>query len=208
MRTACLRLVPALLLVAAGHATANEFECGALTNHYGPFDYRNAPARAISDVERYHFTRRVEELRGGQTSAHVGSDLNYTLHVFPNHPRALMSMANLAEREKTDKPFGSEFNIACWFERATRFRPDDGRVRLVYGIVLMRANKTDEAVRQLELAARLMPSDANALYNLGLAYFRKRDYDNALEAAKKAYAAGFPLPGLRNLLKEAGHWRE
>jgi hypothetical protein len=32
--------------------------------------------------------------------------------------------------------------------------------------------------------------------------------DRALEHAHRAYALGYPLPGLRNRLKRAGAWRE
>ena len=46
-----------------------------------------------------------------------------------------------------------------------------------------------------------------AHYNLGLLYVRKKDYDKARASADKAYGAGFPLPGLKNKLLEAGQWR-
>jgi hypothetical protein len=45
-------------------------------------------------------------------------------------------------------------------------------------------------------------------YNLGLAYVEIKRYPEALEAAHKAYALGFPLPGLRDRLKSVNAWKE
>ena len=57
-------------------------------------------------------------------------------------------------------------------------------------------------------ADKLMPGDANVAYNLGLIYVDLKDYENAREYAKRAYDGGFPLPGLRQKLVQAGQWRE
>jgi tetratricopeptide (TPR) repeat protein len=195
-------------LSAAGGARADEYECGSLDNAYGPFDYRVVSKQHRAIVERYHFNHKVESLAGGQSSTAVGADIAYTLRAFPNHPRALLAMATLAEREKTDRPRGSEYRLACWFERALRFRPEDGQVHLVYGIVLMRRGKVDAGIESLQRALSFLGPDGNAYYNLGLAYFEKRDYATALDYAKKAYAAGFPLSGLKDKLKRAGKWVE
>ena len=60
----------------------------------------------------------------------------------------------------------------------------------------------------MEEARRLSGDSPNVNYEkLGLAYFELKDYDKALEAAQKAYGAGFELPGLRNKLQEAGVWK-
>jgi hypothetical protein len=96
------------------------------------YDY-NSPEdkRMLATVEAFHFTSEVENLRSGVTGT-IGSDLNYTLLMFPNHHRALTSMGNLALREKTLKPQGAQFSIECFFDRALRFKPNDATVRLVY----------------------------------------------------------------------------
>jgi Tfp pilus assembly protein PilF len=197
----------ALLLLAAAQLRADEIECGSLQNHYGPFDYRTAQRSHIDVVEKHHFTSRVETLQGAMTGK-IGGDIDYTLKVFPNHPRALLSMATLAEREKTNKPAGSQYTLDCWFDRAMRFQPGDGVVQVIYGITLLRQDKTREAIDRLESAVELLGDNANAYYNLGLAYFKTKDYDTALKYAHKAYAAGFPLPGLRNKLEQVGKWRD
>ncbi len=72
----------------------------------------------------------------------------------------------------------------------------------------MRSGKKSEAVAKLEQAASLDQTNANIQYNLGLAYFDVANYEASLESAKRAYAAGFPLPGLRDKLKRVGKWRD
>ena len=52
----------------------------------------------------------------------------------------------------------------------------------------------------LKTAIELEPDNATINYNLGLLYLKAKDYDKAAEYADKAYALGFPLPGLRNQL--------
>lgn len=181
--------------------------CGSLENGYGPFDYRTAKNK-LGIVERHHFTREVEALKRGSTSAYPGSDLDYTLRAFPNHHRALMSMMGLVTKEKTHRPRGVSYQAECYFVRAERFRPDDGMVKMIHGLFLMRDGKEEAAIRKLEQARGSQENNANFHYNLGLAYFELKQYDKALESAHQAYAMNFPLPGLRDKLVRVGHWRD
>lgn len=202
-------ILPALMLIAvftAGRAQAVS-PCGSLDNGFGPFDYRTASQFTRYRVEHYHFTEQVATLTHGQSGESIGGDIAYTLRAFPNHIRALMAMAELARRQKRDPPTGSPYTVECWFQRAEEFRPDDGQVYLAYGVALLQRGKQSAAIAQLEKALELLPNDANAEYNLGLAYFDRKEYDKALAHAKKAYALGFPLPGLREMLKREGQWR-
>lgn len=181
--------------------------CGSLTNEEGPFDYRSAPPKILDLVQRYHFTDSVATLAGGSTATNIAADISYTLRWFPNHPRALMAMAELARRVKKDPPPGSPYTVQCWFQRAIEFRPDDEQVRAIYGVTLLRDGKRSQAIEQLKKAIAIAPSDANAHYNLGLAYFDEKRYEEARVEAKAAYALGFPLPGLRDLLKREMQWK-
>ncbi|MFO1412797.1 MAG: tetratricopeptide repeat protein [Burkholderiales bacterium] len=197
--------------VLAGWAVAAsgqilEADCGKLANHYGPYDYRTATNRDI--VENVHFTSKVESLRGGATSITAGGDINYTLRVFPNHHRALLAVTRLAEKEKRDPPRDVEFTIACWYQRAEAFAPDDGMVKALYGTYLVKQGQTEAGVAKLDAALALAGDNANVYYNLGLAYFDLKRYDSALANAQKAYALGFPLPGLRTKLQQVGMWKE
>src|SRR6266513_2811729 len=85
-------------------ATGIEDDCGdPFQNAYGPFDYRTATQAQKVLVESNHFTRPVETLQSGLTGT-PGHDIGYTLRAFPNHPRALLAMVRLAQRDKTKKP--------------------------------------------------------------------------------------------------------
>ncbi|MBK8689378.1 MAG: hypothetical protein IPN24_13395 [Betaproteobacteria bacterium] len=197
-----------LILMVPAFTQAEVMVCGnPFENHYGPFDYRTATKPQRDIVERHHFTADVATLKRGASTIVIGADISYTLQVFPNHPRALMAMADLARREKTSRPKGSAWDIDCWFTRAMTFRPDDVDVQMIRGINLLKDGKTREAIDQFELLETAKPNNANLQYNLGLAYFAIGDYDRALSSAKMAYALGFPLPGLRNMLQKSGNWR-
>ena len=193
-------------LAASGIVWAQTPPCGALTNSYGPFDYRTSKAE-LKIVEDYHFTPDVETLRHGNTAT-VGGDIDYTLRASPNHHRALMSMVNLAVRTKSDKPLGPRLTVDCYFDRAMRFANDDGAVRIIYGIYLYRTGKKVEARRVLEDARKIDDGDPNLHYNLGVVYFDLGDKENALASAQKAYQLGAQLPGLKEKLRKAGIWKD
>jgi tetratricopeptide (TPR) repeat protein len=206
------RLLLSLSAIASVTATAwaeDEYhECGPLRRigQYGPYDYRAPPKGALDLVESAHFTPGVEGLKVGNTTKHVMGDLSYTLRAIPNHHRALAAVSRLGLREKTRKPNLSIYTIDCWFERAIRFTPDDPKVYVIYGIDLVNVGKPKDAVSVLEKAISMDPSDANALYTLGSAYFDMQKYDDSLRFAKQAYDAGFPLAGLRQKLQKVGKW--
>lgn len=205
-------LTKALLLLSLAAINqsilAQEAVCGSLRNHFGPFDYRTARPEDIQNVESNHFTPRVENLIGGNKTVTPGGDMAYTLHVFPNHPRALMSLIKFSERKKSIRLPEMKYTVPCYFERAERFRPDDAWVKTLHGIYLLRSEKHVAAKEKLEQALALAEDDPNVHYNLGLAYFDLNEYEKALGAAHRAYALGFPLPGLRDMLQRAGKWRE
>jgi len=184
--------------------------CGALGSRpgaLGPLDYRTTPQRTIDFVEIRHFTRAVETLKHGERSGDVPSDIEFMLGVFPNHPRALRSAAAVIRRNGGKVPNGLVYGIHCWFDRAIAFRPDDADVRIVYAYELLRDRKEAEA-REQALESEPFASSARVQYNLGLVFFELKDFERSLLYAKKAYEAGFDLPGLRNKLQQAGQWRE
>lgn len=209
-------LFAAALCVSAAAVAQGDYDetmCGPLANGFGPFDYRRATTEQKGLVEGAHFTSEIEGLKGRQRFADEartppGSDIDYTLRVFPNHARALYAALRLEEQNQLRKPKGLFWPVPCYFARAIAFTPDDPNVRLVYGIYLMRRGAKDEALKQLEAAHGKVGDDMNLNYNLGLAYFDAGKYDRALDLAKKAYALGFPLDGLKNKLKKAGKWQD
>lgn len=198
--------VSAQLPAQRGAENPNQL-CGMIyTNHYGPFDYRTQRAE-LKIVEDFHFTGKVEALAGGQ-SGWLGGDLNYTLFSSPNHHRALIALMRWVERNKSDKTQGMAFPIECYFDRAIRFRPDDTVVRALYAQFLHRRNRTDEGLRQLDIAVGFADENALSQYNLGLMYLELGAIDKALAQAHKATALGFAKPDLANELKKLGRWQE
>lgn len=179
---------------------------------YGPYDYTNPTdfRDKLPVVNNYHFTRRVENLIGGakEETSHPGGDLNYVLMAFPNHHRALAAMMRLSWKENRPKPIGSHFSVECWLDRAVRWRPEDGVARMLYGNYLAndRIKRYKEAIPHYELAEQRLKNNPNLFYNIGLLHFHMKDYDKSREYAKKAYAGGFPLAGLRQMLIRVGKW--
>lgn len=209
--TLCLRLLLFSVLLAAFRTASAEsefFECGSLANAFGPFDYSNPVHRRerLPIVEGAHFTAKIERLQSGNSSRNPISDISYTLRAFPNHHRALNAMANAAIVMRTSIPAGSLYSIDCWFERATRFQPKDGVVRMLYGNYLTRVNKLNDALAQYREAEILLPGNTNLAYNMGLLFLERKEYDKAVEYAEKAYSKGFPLDGLKTKLKSVGKW--
>jgi tetratricopeptide (TPR) repeat protein len=199
-------LLLSAILSPASFAQGFPERCGDLANHYGPYDYWLDKGK-LPIVEQHHFTPKVEQLKGGQ-EGYIGGDLDYTLHTFPNHARALIAMAKLAEKEKKAIPLGAKYPVDCYFDRAIRFRPNDGMVRMIYANFLSRQGKKQDAIKQLELARELGTGGPNMEYNMGLAYFEIGEFEKALEHAHRAYKGGFNLPGLKGKLVKAGKWRE
>ena len=197
-------IVIALLFISTSVLAKNI--CGELTPPHPPYKDLSDKA-AVRMVEVHHFTPEVEKLIRGSTGT-LGNDIDYTLHHFPNHPRALMAMSRLSLRDKTPKPHGATYSALCYFDRAIRFKPNDALVRSIYSSHLLEIGKPKLALEQLKIAAKIEPENPTTSYNLGLLYFKQKKYDEAMHYAKKAYSLDFPLPGLKNKLIKIGKWKE
>lgn len=198
-------LSPILVFGAVADQSLTVADCGdVFTNAFGPFDYNNANDREnLPIVERVHFTPIVESLERGNTSTVAMDDISYTLRAFPNHHRALNAVAR-QELDKGGIP-PNYYSAQCWFDRAIRFRPDDGNVWLVYANFLTRKNRQEDALEAYGRAKKLLPESPEVDYNLGLLYFKMGRYEQSLSHAKMAYAGNYPLQGLRRKLKERGY---
>lgn len=210
----CAILLTGLAGFAPSHVQAAEAlrglgTCGDLRakpRQYGPYDYRKHPEKAPV-VEQAHFTPRVETLIGGQTSVRIGTDLDYTLRAFPNHPRALYAMSRYAQLHAgSSRAPGAMFPIECYFDRALRFAPDDAQVRALYADYLVKQKRNEDARKQLE-AAEGLELNPQIEYNLALAWVALGENDKALVLARRAYAGGIQFPALREQLMRAGVWK-
>jgi len=193
--------------------------CGSLENAYGPFDYTNSEdfKNKLPIVEAAHFTPKVEGLIGGERG-YLWSDIDYTLRAFPNHHRALYASVRYEVRERRKSQMKGEVykhpmsrqgfpaTAECYLDRAIRWRPEDPKVRLIYGIYLQMRAKLNEALKQYKISEKMQPESADLNYNMGLLYFDLKQYALAKQYAKKAYQLGYPLPGLRKKLASVGQW--
>lgn len=184
---------------------------------HGPFDYNKASSAERNLVEGPHFNQHYHAYRLGNSKFQKKSDhiietpaagFGYTLWSFPNHPLALAAMEDIALKNKTDTPPGSQLRIHCYFQRAVRFTPEDPLVRALYGYYHARRNQKEAAMAQLERAESLTDEIVDVYVYAAFAYFELKEFEKSLNAAKQAYQLGYQLPGLRNKLERAGKWRD
>ncbi len=196
---------------SAALAQVGAQSCGnPFVNHYGPWDFRTTTPASRAIVERVHFTPGVESLTRQATSTYreMARDVAYTLGVYPNHHRALITMRRLSERWRTDPAPGSDLTVECWFDRAIRFRPDDTVARALYAQFLHSRKRTDDAVAQLEIAVGHAKDNPLSRYNLGLVFLEIGQPSLALREAHAALEGGFTRTDLRDALQRIGQWRE
>lgn len=197
------------LILFAGLAQAQETPaCGSLKNHYGPFDYRTASQQQKSLVENTHFTPLIENLMKGGRDNPFADDISYTLNVFPNHHRALITMQRLADREKVDKPALAHWTMACYYDRATRFQPDDPIIRMLFAGYLIQKGRLEDATQQLDVAIKLAGDNPFTHFNVGLVFLDMKNYERAVAQAHRAAELGFTRPELKDRLVAAGKWAE
>ena len=185
--------------------------CGnPFINHYGPYDYRTAGPTVRKIVEEVHFTPGIETMtRPKNTMFHeMGQDVEYTLSVFPNHHRALITMERLSIRWKQDPAPGSKLPVECWFDRAVRYRPDDTVARALFAQFLGRRNRSADAVRHLEFASDQAKENALSQYNIGLVFLELGQHERALRQAHRALSMGYTRTDLADSLKKIGKWAD
>lgn len=188
--------------------TAEEQECGTMVveKRVSPMDYRT-DRKLLWTVENAHFRPNVENLVKPMFTT-FGSDLDYTLHAYPNHHRALVTLMRLGEREKTDQPKEMAYTIDCFFRRALRQANDDTVARMLYAQYLMSKQRNEDAMRQLDVVGVLAGENAFTHYNLGRMLIEIKAYDKAVVHAKRAADLGFERPDLQEALRKVGKWPE
>ncbi len=176
--------------------------CDGLEQHYGPFDYRRLENRGsrLNIVESYHFNKKVEQLIAGMT-APLPADIDYTLRAFPNHHRALRSIAKFWLEQKN--PSTKLPPAECYFQRAEVFVPDDYKVHLLFAIYLHKKNHLQRARKEYKLAVQYRPKSALAHYSYGLLLLDLGDLENARKQARIAAKLGYPLKGLQHRIQRA-----
>ncbi len=183
-------------------------KCVGKSIGFGPYDYlRRAQLPAELDVvESAHFTPEVEGLEHGNTAPAI-NDIAYTIMAWPNHHRALHSAMKYRMQfrqwpEKAQVP-----PVECQLQRAMQFSPADPIPYMMYGLLLHKWEQYEKALFAYRVANKLRPDDILTLYNMALTLVELQQYDEAVATANRVYAAGMPLPGLKNKLIAAGQWQ-
>ena len=154
------------------------------------------------NVELYHLEPGIKDM--GNARWHVAKGhFEFILNYYPNHPVALNMLSVLCDVRWIDVRCDSASRFALAIER----NPTIAQTYVLYGIHLQRRKRLDDAIRAFDKALSINPKLMNAHYNVALAYVDKRQYDLANRHAQISYRLGASLPGLRDKLKSAGHWR-
>lgn len=213
------------LLVASLAVLIAIFWPPAEAGQYGPFDYYNPPKGSRALVETEHFGPKVEMFKRQGNWCQVWADYDYTLRAFPNHPDALVAMAEFLEKHpachRASSPNASPVELAAelesgawrehdadfYFNKGITFAPKYAETRVLYGEYLRKKGRNDEALKQFQDALKLKPSSANIHYHLGMLYFDSGDSKSALDHARKAYRLGKVPEDLKQKLVDAGKWQ-
>lgn len=179
------------------------------------YDYYRVPegnARVYVDqIITVHYTRAYESFaRKSTNNENTWNELNYVLSRVPNHPESLLLLVQvMRELPSTAPEYALKFDRAKkYFQNALNIDPKQADTRVLHGMFLqIDATTLSQAIEEYDTAIQLNPRNADAYYNLGLALVTRQDYEKAVIAAKKAYALGHPLPGLRNKLQAANAWK-
>jgi tetratricopeptide (TPR) repeat protein len=203
----------ALAWLGAGQSWAQtgEAACGnPFKSFFGPWDYRSASAANKKTVEQVHYTIGIEMLTKSSTTTmrEMAADVAYTLTVFPNHHRALITMTRLAEKYRSDPAPGTNLPVECFFDRAIRFRPDDTVARALYAQFLDKQKRKADALEQMAIAVGHAKDSALSHLNLGKLYFDMGEYELALKQAHQAQQMGHPAKDLEAQLQGVGKWVE
>jgi len=178
------------------------------TTAEGAIDYRTKNSNktiqhSIENLDNFHVNLAAGDIAKGSPNRRVKADLDFALTGSPNHHRALELLV------RYDLMGGRNWDwkgTECYLGWARQFAPDDVTVYLIGGYYFWKKNDPELAEAWWTKGVEIDPRSADANYNLGLLYLEQKQYDKALQYARVAYDNGFPLPGLRDGLKRAGHW--
>ena len=175
-----------------------------LTNGYGPYDFTNSQhSHKLEIVLFAHFTPDVERLKAGASSSRIIADIDYTLRAIPNYHRALYAMARHQRIEKMKMQATDYFySVDCYFKRALYMQPNDAIAHMLYAMHMHLENRLELARKEYQIAVKLAPGNPEIRYNAGLLEVKLGNLKEAQKHAEIAYAANYPLPGLRQQISE------
>ncbi|WP_438863384.1 tetratricopeptide repeat protein [Neptunicella sp.] len=191
-------------------------------DQYGPIDYFDPANHAlgaggrkkensVTIVTNYHFTNDIKILKKGRTSIQLAGDLDYTLRAIPNNVDALDTASRFENKRSTSEYYAKKqkalpYTADCYFQRAISiFGGKQPELWMVWAIHKHRQGEYPKALEYYQESIKQGMEGAELEYNMGLTYFKLKDYENAQKRAASAYKMGFQLPGLKNMLNEVGY---
>lgn len=167
--------------------------------HWDYYSPSSHPTGRLDSVESHHL-KPAYELFAANKLQYAYDEIYFVLLWFPNHPKMLKLLIDVAAKAK--QPQVPEKH----FRNALELYPEHAQTHMLYGIYQSKLGSKDKAIASYKRALEIDPNYAEAHYNLGLAYYHSKKFDLANTHAQRAYALHYPLPGLQRLLKEKKAW--
>lgn len=104
------------------------------------------------------------------------------------HVPYMLSLDRLGQTEAAQRLRQRHIRV---LEQQLELAPDDVRARILLAVDLVTFGRGDDAIRHLDTAITLRPNDSSTLYNAACCYALLKEKPRALEALKKAIAAGY-----------------
>jgi len=179
----------------------------------GKRDYRqrNANVQNQRDFLAHEWAHiwpaRARVNSGQDLDFEVMNNLDFVLSKVPNNEQALRLLIewDLLGGRHNQADYKAP---ACYLIWAAQFAPDDALVWNYGGYYFHRKGDDARAMQWWRQALVVDPSNPEVHNTLGLIAFENGDYAEARKHAWAAYAAGYPLPTLRDKLKSVGQWRD
>jgi tetratricopeptide (TPR) repeat protein len=182
----------------SGQAKEPIYNYDPIYNYYDPSEKAQKDLRI---VQKYHLGKAMNHLKEGRPTA-AFSQFAFIVRYFPNYPEVLQHMVQIAAPRKNMRQQMEEYLI-----KAVKIYPEAYPTYVIYGDFLQKVGEMSRAIKQYNIALQYDPNFSEAHYHLGLAYFKLKEYQLANVHAHKAYILGYPLPGLREMLKKVGEWK-
>ncbi|MBF0452784.1 MAG: tetratricopeptide repeat protein [Candidatus Magnetomorum sp.] len=112
----------------------------------------------------------------------VKSAFELAVKTLKDHPNHVIANIVLFEAHLYKK---NEEQVVELFNKLVRLTPETPELCIELGAVIAKLGKISEAMIQFQRSVELDPNYATGYYNLGRAYFMKRDFEQAIIAYKK-----------------------
>ncbi len=132
---------------------------------------------------------------------------SYTFRHIP--PDSLMYSSVAANLAAIEMALGNIDVATQYLTGAKNAKPSDPQPYIGLAILYRDTKRLPLAREVLEEGLRATNEESVEIhYNLGLICFELKDNDCAVRHARVAYAAGYPLPGLKRKLAASGLWQD